>query len=723
MCQSVAEMEQGGVLLNFGSAISGPEVFLKALSLARNRGLSMKSIVAANFDIVPVTADAQVTDIDPDFYYRPRRNFIDRLQQIGGKGYLFRGLHQITIPHLFHRIIQLKQERGIDFPPYVRQVKPATQLKLFPVQERISLLHRKDLLKPAEPSKTNWKPELFDEFVERTVEARNHGKEVLISLGGNVIGSGVSLYLIDLIERGLLTHVAVNGACAFQDLELAAFGHTEESDESALAEGKLGMWKETGDLLHQALLEGYQDGLGYGDSLKRYSLRHPELFPYLDISLLGNCMRFNLPYTVHITIGTDAVQQHPDVDFKIQGGASGRDFQIYAHTVSELEGGVFMNFGSTVTGPEVFLKALSIARNLGFSVHHITTANFDIVRLGDYHRKAEIAALPPVDAEWGRISQGDRWKGWDLTAWLKADVIIPEEWAGKTVLGLFDIGKTGAGKVTVLEIDTDDLFFTASAAYQTVMILDENSWERQAILKALDRAFLLLNWRVPGDEAFYASVSEANNSLKQELAKLPKNNEVTVRCIGHTHIDVAWLWQLKHTREKAARSFSTVLRLMEKFPEYVFLQTQPQIYDDLSKDYPQIYEAIEERVKEGRWEAGGAMWLESDCNIPSEASAVEPQKAAELAITVSNGKASTPFHEIEWNAAGQLTRLYDKLRQRETIAEGETANRLDVHEDKPAYHEVWEIDIFYYEKPARRHSLYLALWENPDSAGYDPLHP
>lgn len=300
--------------------------------------------------------------------------------------------------------------------------------------------------------------------------------------------------------------------------------------------------------------------------------------------------------------------------------------------------------------------------------------------------QAEIAARPPEDAEWGCMNVGDRWEGWDLTAWLKTEVVVPPQWAGKKALGLFDFGKTGDGHnwgfesllylngspfqgvgsnhqevflpashigrkvellfkvwsglsggdgtktiqehklrkagLAVLETEADDLYYTALAAYETVEQFDENSWEHQSLLKALDRAFLLVNWRVPGDEAFYASVRDANRKLHEELAKLPAGNPLTVTCIGHTHIDVAWLWRLKHTREKAARSFSTVLRLMEQFPEYVFLQTQPQLYEYIERDYPELFAQIKERAAEGRWEAAGAMWLESDCNVPSGESLV-----------------------------------------------------------------------------------------------------
>ncbi|MFD0962049.1 alpha-mannosidase [Paenibacillus chungangensis] len=312
------------------------------------------------------------------------------------------------------------------------------------------------------------------------------------------------------------------------------------------------------------------------------------------------------------------------------------------------------------------------------------------VPIGTYRfwedKEADVGAMPPSDAEWTDISIGDRWEGWDKTVWLQAESAVPAAWAGRRVVGLFDIGKSGGGnttgfesllylngqpyqgvdsnhqevllpqglagqkvsllfkvwsgiygwtndkiplvqqlkqsELTVVHEAADDLYFTAEAAYRTLLVLDKNSWERQQILNALDRAFLLLNWRKPGSEMFYASVGQACSQLKEELGKLPKHHAVKVRCIGHSHIDVAWLWRLRHTREKAARTFSTVLRLMEQFPEYVFLQSQPQLYADLERDYPDIFDSIRQRVKEGRWEAGGAMWLESDCNVPSGESLV-----------------------------------------------------------------------------------------------------
>jgi len=391
MCQSIAEMASGGVFLNFGSAISGPEIFLKAASICRNEGLPMSSIVAANFDIVPVYADHVPQTTVSEYYYRPRRNFVDRLGQIGGTGYLFHGLHQVTIPQLFHRILQRKQELGVVFPPYERTERLSRGNRtLYPIAERQGALNVEMVKGQQADKEFEWSgsgDETFQTFITRMQAARDCGGQVILSLGGNVIGSGVSSDLIALIEQGFITHLALNGAGAFQDLEVAAFGQTEELDSGALASGKLGMWKEPGELLHRALEEGYTKGLGYGESLIDHMDRYPELYPFASFCLLKACGRKGIPCTIHITLGTDNVHQHPDVNFAIQGGASGRDFQIYANTVTRLEGGVYANFGSTVTGPEVLLKALSIARNLGHTVSRITTANFDIVKLGDYHRK------------------------------------------------------------------------------------------------------------------------------------------------------------------------------------------------------------------------------------------------------------------------------------------------------------------------------------------------
>ncbi|UUZ80923.1 alpha-mannosidase [Paenibacillus sp. P26] len=302
-----------------------------------------------------------------------------------------------------------------------------------------------------------------------------------------------------------------------------------------------------------------------------------------------------------------------------------------------------------------------------------------------FDEEGAIGAYPPDMTDGEEIRPGDRWTGRDLYMWLGFDADIPAEWKGRKVLGLFDLGRTGGGNNSGFEsllflngkpyqgVDTnheevflppdaagsavqfrfrlwsglngyspaapienrlnkaelcwldeaaDDLYYTARAVLETVELLSDNRPEHHELLSALDRAFLRIDWSRPGSEEFYASLEDARDTLRSQLDRMPKHHPVTVRCIGHTHIDVAWLWRLKHTREKAARSFSTVLRLMELYPDYVFLQTRPQLYDYLRTDYPELYEQIRTRIAEGRWEAGGAMWLEADCNLTSGESLV-----------------------------------------------------------------------------------------------------
>lgn len=170
--------------------------------------------------------------------------------------------------------------------------------------------------------------------------------------------------------------------------------------------------------------------------------------------------------------------------------------------------------------------------------------------------------------------------------------------------------------------ETDDLYFNSKLLYKTVMGIKEDIPEKETLLDILDQTFLLLDWSRPGSDLFYESVAKANRFITDQLEQLKSYPVSTVTGIGHTHIDVAWLWRLKHTREKAARSFSTVMRLMENYPDYTFLQSQPQLYEYIKEDYPELYEEMKDRIQEGRWEADGATWLEPDCNIPSGESLV-----------------------------------------------------------------------------------------------------
>ncbi|EJK6532392.1 alpha-mannosidase, partial [Listeria monocytogenes] len=161
------------------------------------------------------------------------------------------------------------------------------------------------------------------------------------------------------------------------------------------------------------------------------------------------------------------------------------------------------------------------------------------------------------------------------------------------------------------------------------------------LLQAINRAYLAIDWSTPGSMQNLISMETANQNLQAALKKIPKNFPIKVAAVGHTHIDVAWLWRLKHTREKAARSFSTVLHLMEDYPEYLFLQSQPQLYAYIKEDYPEIYAKIKAKISEGNWEADGGMWLEADCNIPSGESLVRQMLYGQKFLREEFGKPSS----------------------------------------------------------------------------------
>ena len=157
-----------------------------------------------------------------------------------------------------------------------------------------------------------------------------------------------------------------------------------------------------------------------------------------------------------------------------------------------------------------------------------------------------------------------------------------------------------------------------------IKVLPETDLNRVNLINALNKAINATDFRRPGSPEFYGSIAQANAGLKADLAALQEEagKAPTIVAVGHSHIDVAWLWRLKHTREKSSRTFSTVDHLMEQYPEYQFLQSQPQLYDYIKEDYPEIYAKIKERVKDGRWELTGGMWVEADCNVTSGESLV-----------------------------------------------------------------------------------------------------
>ena len=265
----------------------------------------------------------------------------------------------------------------------------ASRITTYSVRSRRNLVTIENMAQPGITAIPEWDHPEFADLVERIVTARRNGRQVIWFQGAHVLKCGLSRYVIDLVKRGFVTHVAGNGATSIHDFELAFLGGTSEDVPTAIENGSFGMWEETGRWMNEAIRNGYAQGLGYGESLAFYIREHPERFPYADDCILAQAFQVGVPATYHVTIGTDIIHQHPEADFAAIGGASGRDFLRFSQAVTQLEGGVFLNFGSAVTGAEVFLKGLSIARNLGYKVENLTTANFDIVPLGDYKAKVD----------------------------------------------------------------------------------------------------------------------------------------------------------------------------------------------------------------------------------------------------------------------------------------------------------------------------------------------
>lgn len=215
-------------------------------------------------------------------------------------------------------------------------------------------------------------------LVDAVVRARRGGHPVLLGIGAHFIKVGLSPLLIQAISKGLFDGVAMNGAGVIHETELALAGKTSEDVADQLSDGSFGMARETAQFIHAALAEGVRDGLGFGASVGRAIVRAKA--PYRNRSLLAAAWRKKVPVTVHVCIGTDIIHMHPEADGAAMGEASLRDFHTFCDLVSGLSRGVYLNVGSAVILPEVFLKAVSVARNLGHPLDRMTTANFDFTR-------------------------------------------------------------------------------------------------------------------------------------------------------------------------------------------------------------------------------------------------------------------------------------------------------------------------------------------------------
>src|SRR5262249_25550817 len=223
----------------------------------------------------------------------------------------------------------------------------------------------------------------------RLVESKRAGASRILMMGAHVLRAGVQRYLIDLMERGLITHIAMNGAGPIHDWEFALVGASTESVARYIQTGEFGLWRETGRM--NDVINAAPPDVGLGEALGRAILEGD--FPHRDVSILAAGVRLGVPVTVHIGIGHDIIHEHPNCDGDALGRTSYRDFLIYTQAVTQLEGGVMLNFGSAVMGPEVYLKALAMARNVahqvGRRICQFTTGVFDLIPLdGDTRRQA-----------------------------------------------------------------------------------------------------------------------------------------------------------------------------------------------------------------------------------------------------------------------------------------------------------------------------------------------
>ena len=278
-----------------------------------------------------------------------------------------------------------------------------SKLKTYPLKKRQSKVKTGQLGRLCRPGASigDFLDSLPDVFAAKNlkrvakaiVQAKRKGKPVIFGIGGHVIKCGLSPVLIELMRKGWISSIAMNGSTAIHDFEMAFAGQTSEDVDEALSNGSFGMAEETGRLINEALIEGSKKGLGAGETLA-LTVSRGRHYSFKNLSVLAQSEKLKVPVTIHIAVGTDIIHQHPVCQGEAIGKTSMADFRRFCSTVADMNGGgVFVNFGSNVILPEVFLKALSVARNLKGKVSHFTTANFDMIR---HYRPYENIVRRPV---------------------------------------------------------------------------------------------------------------------------------------------------------------------------------------------------------------------------------------------------------------------------------------------------------------------------------------
>jgi hypothetical protein len=274
-----------------------------------------------------------------------------------------------------------------------------SHVRTYPLASRASKAKADDFAKPCSPQATIASfvyslPNIlgaadFRAVVRAVVEARRAGRGILWGLGAHVIKTGLGPVIVDLMERGFVSGIATNGAAVIHDYEVGLVGATSEDVDESLGPGRFGMAEETARGLNEAIASGVRSGFGAGQAVARHLTMNPP--PFARSSVLAAAGRLNIPVTVHVAIGTDIIHMHPDASGPALGEGSLRDFRYLVANVAKLDGGVYLNCGSAVVLPEVFLKAVALARNRGVPLG-LTTVNLDFVRL--YRPQTNVVTRP-----------------------------------------------------------------------------------------------------------------------------------------------------------------------------------------------------------------------------------------------------------------------------------------------------------------------------------------
>jgi hypothetical protein len=291
---------------------------------------------------------------------------------------------------------------------YTLEALTLGDIRTYPLASRKSKVSVADFARPAGPNPGLGKllaslPNLLAAADLRALlaaieEARQGRKAILWGLGGHVIKTGLGPVLSDLLERGFISGIAMNGAALIHDFEIALSGNTSEDVEAGLGSGKFGMATETGLFLNQIASTAAFSGIGYGEAAGKFLSARRLRAEHARSSVLWNAYRLRIPVTVHLAIGTDIPHMHPAADGAALGAATHHDFRLFCSLVKGMHGGgVYLNWGSAVLLPEVFLKAVSVVRNLGVPLRPITTANFDFIQ--HYRPLQNVVKRPTARAE------------------------------------------------------------------------------------------------------------------------------------------------------------------------------------------------------------------------------------------------------------------------------------------------------------------------------------